>query len=37
MCVGKWTYGVIVCVVKWTYGGNVVMVNGHMEVQCVLL
>jgi len=25
------------CVVKWTYGGNVVLVNGHMEVLCVLV
>jgi len=23
------------CVVKWTYGGNVVLVNGHMEILCV--
>jgi len=26
-----------VCVGDWTYGGNVVLVNGYMEVLCVLL
>jgi len=26
-----------VCVDEWTYGGNVVLVNGYMEVMCVLL
>jgi len=26
-----------VCVGEWTYGGNVVLVNGYMEVICVLL
>ena len=25
------------CVVEWTYGGNVVLVNGYMEVLCVLV
>ena len=25
------------CVGEWTYGGNVVLVNGYMEVVCVLL
>ena len=24
------------CVGEWTYGGNVVLVNGYMEVMCVL-
>jgi len=24
-----------VCVGDWTYGGNVVLVNGYMEVVCV--
>jgi len=37
VCVDKWTYGDIVCVVKWIYGFNVVLVNGHMEILCVLL
>ena len=23
------------CVGEWTYGGNVVLVNGYMEVLCV--
>jgi len=23
--------------VEWTYGGNVVLVNGNMEVLCVLV
>ena len=22
------------CVGEWTYGGNVVLVNGYMEVMC---
>jgi len=26
-----------VCVGEWTYGGNVVLVNGYMEVLCVLV
>jgi len=26
-----------VCVGEWTYGGNVVLVNGYMEVKCVLV
>jgi len=26
-----------VSVFEWTYGGNVVLVNGYMEVLCVLL
>jgi len=26
-----------VCVVKWTYGINVVLVNGYMEILCVLV
>jgi len=26
-----------VCVGEWTYGGNVVLVNGYMEVHCVLV
>jgi len=26
-----------VCVGEWTYGGNVVLVNGYMEVLYVLL
>ena len=25
------------CVVEWTYGCNVVLVNGYMEVLCVLM
>ena len=24
------------CVVEWTYGGNVVLLNGYMEVLCVV-
>jgi len=24
-----------VCFVEWTYGGILVLVNGHLEVQCV--
>jgi len=26
-----------VCVGEWTYGGNVFLVNGYMEVMCVLV
>jgi len=26
-----------VCVGEWIYGGNVVLVNGYMEVLCVLV
>jgi len=26
-----------VCVGEWTYGGNVVLVNGYMEVLCMLV
>jgi len=26
-----------VCVGEWTYGGNVVLVNGYMDVLCVLV
>ena len=25
------------CVVEWKFGGNVVLVNGYMEVLCVLV
>ena len=25
------------CVGEWIYGGNVVLVNGYMEVMCVLV
>ena len=25
------------CVGEWTYGRNVVLVNGYMEVLCVLV
>ena len=25
------------CVGEWTYGGNVVLVNGYMEENCVLV
>ena len=25
------------CVGEWTYGDNVVLVNGYMEVLCVLV
>ena len=25
------------CVGEWTCGGNVVLVNGYMEVMCVLV
>ena len=36
MCVGEYIYG-DVCVGEWTYGGNVVLVNGYMEVLCVFV
>jgi len=26
-----------VCVGEWTYGRNVVLVNGYMEVLCLLV
>jgi len=26
-----------VCVGEWKYGGNVVLVNGYIEVMCVLV
>jgi len=26
-----------VCVGEWTYGGNVLLVNGYMDVLCVLV
>ena len=25
------------CVGEWTYGGNVLLVNGYMDVLCVLV
>ena len=37
VCVGDWIYGAIVCFGEWKYGSNVVLVNGYMEVLCVLL
>ena len=33
VCVGEWIYGGIVCEGEWTYRGNVVLVNGHMELM----
>ena len=30
-------YMSVLCVGEWTYGGNVVLVNGYMEVLCVLV
>jgi len=36
VCVGEYIYG-DVCVGEWTYGGNVVLVNGYMEVLCVFV
>ena len=37
VCVGDWIYGAIVCVGEWKYLCNVVLVNGYMEVLCVLV
>ena len=37
VCFGEWTFVGTVCVGEWTNGGNVVLVNGYMEVLCVLL
>ena len=35
MCVCERKYGGTVCLGEWIYGGNVVLVNGYMEVLCV--
>ena len=36
VCVGEWTFGLTVCVGEWRYGGNMWLVNGYIELLCVL-